>query len=162
MLPMEVIRARQFDQLRKNPTIVGYLMHTIPPEGLTLYRDGGEGWTFLEALCHLRDYETVFLERARLIVTQDYPDIPHPDPDQLAAERRYNEQDPESVYADWLERRKQFLAYLDGLKDEEWECAGRDARRGRYTVNDVLIAASWHDTNHIEQMARILGEKRTA
>jgi hypothetical protein len=25
-----------------------------------------------------------------------------------------------------------------------------------------LIAASWHDTNHIEQMARILGEKRTA
>jgi hypothetical protein len=26
----------------------------------------------------------------------------------------------------------------------------------------VLIAASWHDTNHVEQMARILGEKRTS
>jgi hypothetical protein len=162
MLPMEVIRARQFDQLRKNPTVVGYLMQTAPPADLTLYRDGGEGWTFLEVLCHLRDYDAIFLERVQLIMTQDYPDIPHPDPDVLAAERHYNEQGPQSVYEDWVERRKQFLAYLDGLKDEDWECAGRDARRGRYTINDVLIAASWHDTNHIEQMVRILGEKRTA
>jgi hypothetical protein len=162
MLPMEVIRARQFDQLRKNPTVVGYLMHTIPPEGLTLYRDGGEGWTFLEALCHLRDYDTIFLERARLIMEQEYPDLPRPAPDQLAVERRYNEQDPEAVYEDWVERRAGFLSYLEGIEGDDWERAGDYPSRGRYTVNDVLIAASWHDTNHIEQMARILGEKQTA
>jgi hypothetical protein len=140
--------------------VIGYLMRTAPPADLTLYRDGGGGWTFLEVLCHLRDYDTIFLERAQLIVAQEYPDLPRPDPDELAAERRYNQQAPPSVYEDWVARRKQFLAYLEGLADGDWERAGEYPSRGRYTVNDVLIAAAWHDTNHIEQMVRILSEKQ--
>jgi hypothetical protein len=159
---MEVLRERQFDQLRKNPTVIGYLMRTTSPSDLTLYRDGGEGWTFLEVLCHLRDYDTIFLERVQLIMAQEYPDIPRPDPDELAAKRRYNEQEPQVVYDDWVERREQFLSYLGTLKGDDWEQAGDYPRRGRYSINDVLITAAWHDTNHIEQMVRILDEKQGA
>ena len=162
MLPMEMIRDWQFDQLRKTPTVVGYLLQTSPTPDLTRYRDGGKGWTFLEVLCHLRDFETIFLERARLLMTQEYPDILHPDPDEMAAERRYNEQEPQAVYDEWVERREQFLSYLGDLEDDDWERAGRHPRRGRYSINDVLIVAAWHDTNHIEQMVRILDEKQGA
>jgi uncharacterized damage-inducible protein DinB len=161
MLPMETIRKYEFDQLNKSLKVVEHILSTASPADLTTYRDGGSGWTVLEVLCHLRDFEAVFFERARLIVEQDYPDLPFPDPPQLARERRYNEQDVRTVFEEWTATRVDHLAYLEGLAEEDWERAGNHPVRGRYTLHDGLLLAAWHDVNHMEQMVKILAGKQT-
>jgi hypothetical protein len=160
MLPMETIRKYEFDQLDKSLKVVNYLISTASPTDLTTFRDGGTGWTVLEVLCHLRDFEAVFFERARLTIEQEYPDLPFPDPPLLAIERRYNEQDVRTVFGEWAATRADHLDYLAGLAEEDWERAGNHPTRGRFTLHDGLLLAAWHDMNHTEQMVKILTGKQ--
>lgn len=160
MLPAASIRNWYIDQLRKGLQIVHSFLSGVSPEDATTYRDGGTGWTVLEVLCHLRDYEDLFLQRASVSVEQDSPELPHPNPDAMASEGRYNEQDIQVVYKVWEERRGKFLAFLESLDESAWAKAGKHPRRGLMTVQDQLALAAWHDVNHLEQMMRILAERK--
>lgn len=153
-------RGWQFDQLRKSLQTVKSIIDSNPPETLSTYRDGGTGWTVLEVLCHLRDFEAVFLERAHLTVKQDFPDLPFPDPDTLAREKAYNKQNVQTVYEEWAGYRDEFMAFLENVADSDWECVANHPKRGDFTLNDQLFLTAHHDSNHIEQMTRILAEKR--
>ena len=37
------------------------------------FRDGADGWSVLEILCHLRDYQAIFAERIRRILEEELP-----------------------------------------------------------------------------------------
>jgi hypothetical protein len=162
MQELSVIRGWQFDLLRKSLASVRFILENTEPEALTVYRDGGDGWTAVEVLCHLRDFEEVFLNRAIMTMQEDYPPLPFPDPDGLAEERQYNMQPVWSVYDQWATFRGQFLDFLQAIESEvEWERAGQHPKRGRFSLNDQLILTGWHDMNHIEQMTRTLAEKRS-
>lgn len=160
MLPNSTLRGWHLDQMRKAIPIIHSLIQTHSREDMTTFRDGGTGWTALEVLCHLRDLESIFKERAQMSIREDKPALPNPNPDELAAERRYNEQDLMEVYADWSKRRGDYLAYLEGLSEADWERVGIHARRGAMSVQDQLALTAWHDVNHIEQMTRVLVEKK--
>jgi uncharacterized damage-inducible protein DinB len=161
MLPSSTIRGWHIDQLRKDLQILDSILKTISPQDATTYRDGGTGWTVLEVLCHLRDYETVFLERAAVTVEQEFPTLPNPNPDEWAAERRYNEQDLSTAYNEWVNRRQTFLSYLEGLDEPSWQRTANHPRRGSMSLQDQLTLTAWHDVNHIEQITRILAERKT-
>ena len=161
MLPMETIRPWQLDMLSKTVQIVSYIMEKTAREDAITCRDGGDGWTVLEVLCHLRDFDDVFLERAKLTVENDFPDLPFTDPDKMAAERKYYEQDFQAVYREWSARRETLVTYFQALGDDAWERAANHPVRGRFTLNDQLIVTAWHDVSHMEQMIRILTEKRS-
>ena len=160
MQPMTTIRNWQFQQMERSLLITKFILDTTAPDALTTYRDSGEGWTVTEVLCHLRDFETVFYERARLTMTQDLPPLPFPDPDGLAVEKRYAAQDAKTVLAEWGTIRGDFLDYLNGVAKEDWERAASHPNRGRFTLHDQLFLTVWHDNTHIEQITRILAEKR--
>lgn len=160
MQSLDTIRKWQFDSIQKGPQVVKTILLLAAPESLNTYRDGGTGWTALEVLCHLRDLEQVFLERARLTMTREVPDLPMPDADQLAQERDYNHQQVWTVFDDWVANRVVTLDYFKALKEEDWERVGNHPRRGRMTLTDQLILLSWHDVNHVEQIAKILEQKR--
>lgn len=160
MLPASTVRGWQIDQLRKGLQILGGILKSVSREDATTYRDSGTGWTVLEVLCHLRDYEDVFQERTSLTVERDVPDLPNPNPDEWAVERRYNEQDLSAVYDEWVRRRHRFLAYLEGLDESSWQRTARHPRRGVMTLQEQLALAAWHDVNHIEQITRILAGKK--
>ena len=155
------VRNWQYHMLENNLKSVGALLHLAAPAALTTYRDGGDGWTALEVLCHLRDLEEVVIERARLTVEEDNATLPLPDPDALAAERRYNEQDVETVLREWRARRAAYLSYLQARPESDWDRVGLHPRRGPLTLLDQLIFAPMHDSIHIEQMTRVLHEQRT-
>jgi uncharacterized damage-inducible protein DinB len=156
------IRNWQYEALNNNLKSVEAILRMAAPETLTTYRDGGTGWTALEVLCHLRDLEEIVLERARLTVEQDEPALPTPDPDALAAERRYNAQDVEAVLRDWQQKRAAFLDYVRAQPDSVWERVGMHPRRGPLTLFDQLVFVPMHDSIHIEQMTRLLREQRTS
>jgi hypothetical protein len=163
-MPLQPTTIRDFymQMLLKGLTPVQHLIQSVSQEDLTQWRDGGTGWTALEALCHLRDFEAVFIERATVTVEQEMPPLPFPNPDQLAVEGHYNQQDPVAVHAAWSDTRQQFLAYLRARSEADWARVGQHPTRGPLTLQDQLLLASWHDVNHLEQMTRTLLERRSA
>jgi uncharacterized damage-inducible protein DinB len=160
MRPMSTIRRWHFDQLRYSLKTVRYIAQTAAPQDLITYRDGNGGWTVAEVIGHLLDCERLFLERARLTMTTDCPDLPFPDQNEDVIKGRYNERDPQAVLADWRQVRDEYLAYLDTIPDEAWAREGKHPRYAPFSLNDQLFLICWHDMLHIEQMTRILTEKR--
>ncbi len=155
-----MIRDLYFDQLRRTQLSVRHILDLSEREPLLTYRDGGTGWTVTEILCHLRDFESVFLERAQLTANSDFPDLPFPDPDQLAIDHHYAAEQTWQAFEDWQRRRRAFLEFLECLEEDAWERAANHPTRGRFTLKQQLALAAWHDVNHIEQITRILQERK--
>ena len=148
-----------FDQLRRSRASVRNVLAAAPSASLSRYRDSGRGWTVTEVLCHLRDFESIFLQRARLTATADFPDLPFPDPDQLASENDYAAEEAWPAFEDWGRRRRATLDFLAKLPDAAGERAGNHPTRGRFTLDQQLILTACHDVNHLEQITRILSEQ---
>lgn len=156
------VREWQFDKLRKSVKVIGYVVQGIAQGDATTYRDGGTGWTVVEVMGHLVDFEAIFLERARLIVEQDNPDLPYYDPDELVIARNHNAQNLQGIYTRWVEHRATFLDYLAERDETAWERVGKHPRRGPLTLAQQLLLTGWHDINHLEQMTHILLEKKVS
>jgi uncharacterized damage-inducible protein DinB len=161
MLPDATIREWQIDQLRKDLHIVRGILANVTPEQATGLRDGGDGWTVTEVLCHLRDFDSIFLERAQITAERRGIMMPFTDANAMALERQYNAQPLQTVYEAWVGHRAAYLGYLEGLEEGAWSRTGLHPRRGPMTLAQQLAQIAWHDINHIEQIVKILGEKRT-
>lgn len=139
--------------------VLSYILEDVDPARATTLRDpndGDKGWTTLEVLCHLRDYDRIFLDRARLMVAEPNPHLPGYDHEKLAVERRYNEQDPAAVLAELQASRAEFIAFFEALDGAQWQRAGIHPERGRFTMDDALMQVGQHDAIHLEQITRIL------
>lgn len=155
MQPMATIRQWQTDQLRHALTTLECMIAGIPPGMINTARDGGEGWTILEVLGHLRDFEEVFIERLRITLAEDTPELSLPDPAALAIERGYNDEEPMAVLAAWQAHRQTYLALCLAMEEAQWERPARHPRRGIISVDDQVFLTVWHDMNHLEQIAHI-------
>jgi uncharacterized damage-inducible protein DinB len=154
------VRDWQIEQLRKGVAVLRNILNGVSAQDATTYRDGGSGWTVLEVMCHLRDYEGLFQERASLTVEQDSPALPNPNPDELAREKRYSEENLEAVYQEWKTRRTAFVEYLAGLDESAWARTGEHPKRGTMSLQDQLALCAFHDVNHVEQILHILADKK--
>jgi hypothetical protein len=147
---------RTREQLELSYKTVAVLARGATIERLTTLRDGPEGWTTLEVVCHLRDIELMFHERVQQSLAQDNPAFPHVDQDAWVIERRYNEQDLNTALADWYAERERFYATIEGLHAEQLERPYVHPLRGPETVLDMVLNTVRHDLLHIEQISRIL------
>jgi uncharacterized damage-inducible protein DinB len=155
------IRAWHFSQLENNIQSIERVIRMAEPTGIRAYRDGGTGWTALEVLGHLNDYESVFLQRAEVTVTQDEGALPFPKPDDLALEHDYNQQSLDAVMESWKARRAAHIAYLKARAEADWARVGIHPVRGPLSLMDQLSLVTLHDTLHLEQMTRALIERNT-
>lgn len=157
---IETVRGWQYNIMGYTVRTVESILSAADPNALTTYRDGGDGWTAVEVLGHLRDFETVIFQRARLTVEEDMPALPFPDPDALAREHEYNGQPWRTLLAEWQQERADCLAYWQARTEADWGRPALHPRRGRLTLFDQLFLTTQHDSLHLEQMTRILAEKR--
>lgn len=160
MPTMSTFRNLQYESMHNGLAIYKNFFQLQDPATLNLYRDRGDGWTALQTLCHLRDFEAVFLLRVRLMVLHDNPDLPFPNPDQLAAEKSYHTQDLWTVYEEWVKNRQDLLKYLESLEEGDWERPGVHPIRGYFTPHNQLFLVPYHDTLHLDQITRTLQEKK--
>jgi uncharacterized damage-inducible protein DinB len=160
MQAASVVRNWQIEQLQKNIKIIGRVVRGVTQQDASTYRDNGEGWTVLEVMCHLRDFEQLFLDRACMTVEQDTPDLPFPNPNEVAAQGNYMAQNLEAAYAEWVHRRESQLAYFASLKEDAWERTATHPVRGSVSLTDQMMLTVWHDNNHLEQMTKIIDEKK--
>jgi uncharacterized damage-inducible protein DinB len=121
-------------------------------------KDAPNGWTALEVLGHVTDYDEIFYRRAVMIVEQDYPRLPAYDHNALVVEHAYNAQDKAVVTACLAQSRARFVAFFRQLEDDQWERAGVHPERGHFTLWDALMQVATHDARHLEQLTRIIAE----
>jgi uncharacterized damage-inducible protein DinB len=159
---MTKIRKRHIALMEKTCDIIGNLTQSVTQEQATTFRDHDNGWTILEVMCHLRDFDNIFYERAQLILEQEYPMLPGYDQEALAIERAYNKQNLAQVYAELKQARQRFAEFFTLLPDPDWERAGMHPEEGHFTMTDAVMQVSRHDITHIEQITRILAEAKIA
>jgi len=155
-LSIEAIRSRQLDQLKFAVPIYHTILGSLSPDEIITKRDGGDGWTVLEVMCHLRDYERLIIERATVTLNQDNPPMPGMNPAALAIEKAYNEQDLATVVEEWANSRAEYLTLQGNTTEAQWSRISTHATRGALTLTDQLILTVWHDMNHLEQLTKII------
>jgi len=159
MQEMAVIRQWQFTIMRNNLTTYAGILERGDEQTFSTVCDGGDGWTVRQVLGHLRDFEGIFMERCRLMLTEDNPALPFPDPDDLAAENDYNTIPTAELFAAMRDKRLDYFQFLEGLQESDWEQIGVHPTRGNFTIHDQLFLSPLHDSIHLEQIAKILKEK---
>jgi hypothetical protein len=135
---------------------LGHILQFVSQEVATQFRDGPEGWTILEVVCHLRDFDGFFHHRAMMMLEQEYPHLPAYDHEALAIEHNYNGQNLGEVYAELAASRQRFVTFFKALTPDQWERAGIHPERGHFTMTDAVMQVGHHEANHIEQITRIL------
>src|SRR5690606_23976929 len=90
-----------------------------------LYRPGSDGgWGIVEILPHLRDWEEIYLERARRIAEDDQPDIPGYDDALWPIERDYRGQVQREVFDECADLRHEHVEYLMTRPLDAWDRIG--------------------------------------
>ena len=114
-------------------------------------RPDPERFTIREALCHLADWEFVWLERIQRIINEDNPLLPGYDEGQMAIDRNYAGQNLAEQLARFREGRAALAALLQGLSPEQWERAGLRDEIGPVTINDLATLVLGDDGYHLRQ-----------
>jgi hypothetical protein len=150
------VKDRHILMMRRTMKIITNVLKSASHEELTTLRDGPDGWTPLEILCHLRDFNAVFFERARQTIEQESPALQSRDHLQMVIDGQYNQQDPAAVLADMQATREQMAAFYEALPMEAFARTAIHANYGLQTLMDFVMQVGHHDIDHLEQMTRVL------
>ena len=104
-------------------------------------------WSDLEYAAHVRDVNRLYLERLRLMLTEDDPLYADWDQDATAVEDEYHAQDPAVVSRELLEAASALGAAFDSVEDAQWRRPGRRSDGASFTV-DSFARYLVHDPIH--------------
>lgn len=110
------------------------LLRARPPAG---------GWSALEYACHARDVFGVSQYRIAKVVAEDRPSFQRVDPDQGAADRNYNNQDPAVVVDELAAAAEALAVQLEGVPADGWDRIG--------TRDDLELSITWMGRNAIHE-----------
>ena len=142
--------------LRKTPVVLNALLKGVSQAQAERLTDGPGGWSVVETMCHMRDFADVSLRRAQLILTEDQPLLPNLDPLEAAQRRDYPHQEVAAEFEAYLSARRALVALLGGVTEAQWARCGTHSAYGSMSLLEMVVFVTWHDLNHIEQIARTL------
>ena len=150
------VRQAQIYAMDLSARTLGHLLAPVSQEQATTLRDGPNGWTTVEVVCHLRDFDGFFRGRAELMLAEETPLLPAYDHEAIAIERKYNAEQLTDAYAALLASRAKTKALFVGLTPEQWERGGIHPEYGPFALTDSVLQVGLHDLGHIEQILKIL------
>lgn len=148
--------------LEQSAQTLAHILADVSQAQASAIRDGDDGWSVIEIMCHLRDYQAIFAERIRRILEEEDPTFRLYDEAarlRMVVENKYAKQDLRAVMEDYMSTRRAIIERLAPLDDEQWE------REGRFAADDVVdltmpvVHTLLHDADHTEQIARILRDQ---
>ncbi len=114
-----------------------------------------DSWSILEVLNHLLDEERLdFRVRLDITLNRSKESWPAIDPPAWVIERNYNERNLQESLIDFMEARKDSIAWLATLKKPDWE-ADYEAPWGRMRAGDLMAAWAAHDLLHLRQLVEL-------
>jgi hypothetical protein len=122
-----------------------------------------EHLTAIEQLCHVRDVEIdgYQLRFQRTLREQD-PFLGSLDTDELARERKYYEEDPARVLAEFRTARAKTLEMLGTLSPEQLARKAEFDGYGPTTLKGLIHYLCSHDQQHLAGLQWLLGKLQTA
>lgn len=148
--------------LDKSYKILGLVLDGVSQEQAQMVRDGADGWTVLEIMCHVRDFQEIFMGRAQQMLNEDNPTLEPVDAqarEAMVIDRDYASQNLREVWQDYVTTRQQLIALLESLTDADLDRIGEHPMTGTIAVATSIFHTILHDADHTEQIARILGRK---
>ncbi len=142
----------------KTQILLEMLLEGVDQEIATSRTDGPDGWSTLEILCHLRDFEEIWQLRVQMVLAEENPPLPLFDHARLIIERDYKSQDYATVYAERKALRAESQRMIDAISDEQWSRTGLHPQFGPLTLAEIRFQLMLHDVDHLEQIARVLGK----
>jgi uncharacterized damage-inducible protein DinB len=139
--------------------ILGLTLAGVSQQQAQTIKDGPDGWTVLEIMCHLRDYQEIFFGRIKQILEEYKPTFKTYDEKArmaLVVENDYANQNLRNVYDDYGSTRLELIKILSSLEDEQWERLGNFPGLGEVDISVPIYHTMFHDSIHIEQIGRIL------
>ena len=145
--------------LEKSGQILDHVLSGVTQDEAQTIRDGAEGWSVLEIMCHLRDYQDIFATRIRRMLEEDNPMFELYDEAArmaMVVENDYAKQNLRSVVADFRATRRELIYRLSSLRDDQWDRVGSFAEDDEVDIAMPVLHTMLHDSDHTEQIARIL------
>ena len=118
-------------------------------------------WSVAEILAHLADTEIVIGWRMRQILGAPGTPIQAYDQDSWASAGRYGKRDPRKSVEQFRAVREANLRLMKSLTPEQWKQHGMHSERGKETIEHIVVMVAGHDLNHMKQVERIVGAKRS-
>ena len=144
-------RATVLAALTAMPEELGRALHDHAVEDLMQpSRDGG--WGVIEILCHLRDWEGIFLERFKTTAEQERPFLPTYDDELWPIERDYRGQNPVKTFERFQDLRAELVAFLTDLPADAWNRPAVHGAYGPVTLHWMADHVCDHDREHLEQV----------
>ena len=141
--------------LRLAPVIIERLVRKLPPEAIDARPDPAR-FTIREVICHLADWEPLFLERLRGCVTEPNFVLVTHDEGQLAIEHDYAHQDLEASLARYKAGRDAYATYVETLSNQDLDKVATHPELGVMTATGLIELVVGHDVYHIEQISAFL------
>jgi DinB superfamily len=146
--------------LKKSHLVLGMMIANVTQTEAQDLRDGAAGWSILEIVCHVRDYQEILFERVRRMVEEDCPALKPYDEaarEAMVIEGNYNQQDMRAVYDDFCATREKLILYLSDLTADQWQRVGIHPMLDGDAVFVEVYHTISHDIDHAEQIGRVLG-----
>lgn len=144
------------DNLAQNRFVFENLLKGRIAEEYT-YKQSEEKWCLLEVLCHLHDEEVQdFSTRVKHVMELPGTNPPAIDPIGWVNERKYMEQDYNTVLNQFLAEREKSVVWLKSLKNPNWKNSYEHKSLGTLTSEYLLFNWLGHDYLHIRQITRLL------
>jgi uncharacterized damage-inducible protein DinB len=145
--------------LTQNIRLLRGILEAVSGKEARQLRDEGEnGWNTVEVLCHMADFEDIFIDRMRSMVNEEMPTFPSYNPDERVISQQYKARRFDEALVWFVDKRHEHLEYLKTLTGEQWQRRGIHTEFGETTVLEHAYNIVGHDINHMDQILKILGE----
>lgn len=117
-------------------------------------------WSTQQLVCHIADFEPVYIDRMKRVIAQEKPTFFGGDPDLFAARLGYERRDVEQELQ-FIEICRQHMgAVLRSLRPEDFQRVGIHSESGEMTLEKLLTNITRHIPHHLPFIAekrRVLG-----
>jgi hypothetical protein len=117
------------------------------------YRKGG--WTAKEVLIHVKDSETVYYDRLRRIISEEYPILWFFEQDQWQKNLLYKDQDIQLAKKLFMITRESIIETIEMHINNYSTKEGVHSRRGVMNMKELVEFHIWHTDHHIKQLKKI-------
>jgi uncharacterized damage-inducible protein DinB len=157
VITMEIQEATPKELLAKLAEVTEQILaevRNLDNEDINFNQDVND-WTIKQIMAHLRDAERIWTERVSRILAEDEPFLRAFNPDELAEERDYQQQDWNEVLGGFEQARQNNLTVFQSLNSAQWLKGGIHQERGRISIQDIAAELVAHSEEHLEQIRHV-------
>ena len=107
-------------------------------------------WSTRQVVCHIADFEPVYADRMKRVITENQPTFCGGDPDVFAAGLAYDQRDVEEELQLIEMVRRQMARILQTLSPADFQRIGNHSVDGPITLETLIQRITGHVPHHVE------------